>query len=190
MPAVQTNYDENLGRALLGQVANPQTCDIDTAIAANDIPFGRAVRNASLGGVSDDYVRCQLGVTSILPSPFTINSFFGIAVKDPTRDASERGENGDGVDQYAENDAHVAVLWRGDVWVEVPAADSVSRGNRLNIVLNTGQFTVVAPRAGSSSILAIGRVGAATGGRAVKALSNKTSNNLVLVRLYGDEQII
>lgn len=178
MPAVQTSYSENIGQALVGQVANPQTCDIDTYIASQNINFGVAVQRTTDGGVGDEYSRCSVGATV---ASTNVTSFLGIAVKDPTRDASEVDRSGsEPVDRY-KADAHVAVLWRGDVWVDVAGA-TVAKGDKLTVTASTGVLGAEGSGTGTT-------VGNFDGGGIV-ALSDKNSNNLVLVRLYGNEQRI
>ena len=108
MAVVQNAYSERTGTARIGQVANTQTCDVDSYLVKETagIPYGRAVR---LGA---DYNEVLIGVAN--------NNFVGIAVKDITRGPEE--DNGFDVN------THLGAMWRGDVWVE--SFDAVSAGDR------------------------------------------------------------
>lgn len=100
MAIVQSTYVENIAPAIRGQPANSQTCDADSYVAEGIIPFARAARQGS----EADRARVGMGV----------NDFLGVSFKDSTRDPSED-------DNYADG-AHAALVFRGDIWIDVDAA--------------------------------------------------------------------
>ena len=106
MAVVQRTYERRAQPLVAGQIANTQTCDIDTMISVNDdpIPFGRMVYHDSVAGAGahDAKLGAVTGRTR------------GVAIQD------ERIPASDGV-AFARGE-RIPVMWRGDVAVRVEAA--------------------------------------------------------------------
>ena len=100
MSVVQRTYNEYHDPFQDGQVANTQTCDIDSVTAAGDIAFGRMVHRDANGKA----------VQGVLAGP----KYAGIAVEDQRLPAVNGAK-------YKAGD-EVSVLWRGDIAVKVSAA--------------------------------------------------------------------
>ena len=165
MPAVQSAYQERIDEFYEGQIIDPHTCDVSTYIAEAAIGFGRPI----IRGSGDD-LRVVMGIapTTGGSNPFPANEFYGISIKDPTRDPEEN-------DQYRIG-AHVNVMWRGDIVVMVTAA--VSAGGVVRVDSATNRFTSAAASATIRTI---------TGAR---FLRDASANGLSIVRLYGNEQLL
>ena len=163
MPAVQTDYPERIGEYYEGQVINPHNYDADTYIAEASIGFGRAVKRGTGG---DKSIVAGVEPSAGGSAPYPVNEFYGITIKDPTRDPEDN-------DTYRKG-AHVSVMWRGDVVVKVKAA--VNAGNTVKVDTADGLFT---------SADASASVRTVTGARFMK---DAAANGLTVLRLYGNEQ--
>ena len=188
MPAVQTTYTERIEQWRLGQVANLQTCDVDTYVNGSTsvaIPFGRIVRDGANEG------ECLLGIKRTgADNPGTApttGEFLGVAVKDPTRRPDEASGSDQSGSQYGTKGAHVAVLWRGDVIVQVK--ETVAVGDPVWCDEGTGEFYKTgqerAPKDLGDAATRNGRYSVA-GARYMQAGS---ANALVRVRFAGPQPL-
>lgn len=114
MAVVQTTYPNTHDALVDGQIADTQTCDIDSYVLTgdDDIPFGRAVSRSNATGAGDRDCERYEGAR-----------FAGLAVQDERLPAASGGA-------YKKGDP-VSVLWRGDVAVKVSAA--VAAGDDVTI---------------------------------------------------------
>jgi len=119
MPAVQSTYADNIGNAVAGNVADTTTHDARTYICegADGIGFGVAVQQ----GTADD--GAKIGIAT--------GKFVGVSIKDPTLrpDANDKFEEG----------GHMAVLFRGTIWVKVE--DAVTVGGDVTAKTTTGALS-------------------------------------------------
>lgn len=166
MSVTQSAYSERIRPARAGEIANTQTCDIDTYIAdeANGIGFGLATRFVvNTSADRDDRRHVRLGLAAPSGPAFNAANFAGVSVKDITRDGRDGDEYKDG--------ANAAILWRGDIWVQVDG--DVDVDDIVTVNVTNGEFGARAaaathaliPRArwitkASDNELAILRVGA------------------------------
>lgn len=169
MAITQSTYSDRMAAAIRGQIANTQTCDVDsytvernaatgTDRSAYQLHYGRAA-----GRSSTEDKACVPGVTVDSSAPFHALNFLGIAVKDPTR---EQGDD----DRYVEGTI-AGLLFRGDIWVLVDGA--VSAGQDVTIDATTGEL---------GSTAADATHGLLPGAR---WLTDATDNNIAKVRLSG-----
>ena len=118
MAVVQTTYPNTHGLYVDGQVANTNTCSVDSRVnqSTASIPFGRAVSRSNQTGAPDNGIEVYEGAR-----------FEGIAIMD------ERVPASSGV-AFATGDI-VPVLWHGDVAVKVSAAVT----NNADVVIATAE---------------------------------------------------
>ena len=157
MPTVQDSYSLRMGNGYEGQIADTTTCDVDTFVAdeSSGIGFGKAVKRGTLAG------ECSLGADGASSSPFAVNDFLGVTVRDRTRSPKDS-------DKYVDN-SHVAVLFRGDIWVKVGGA--VALGNAVTVDEDTGVFSATAAADGQFAVPnARWMTAAASGGLAILRL--------------------
>ena len=149
----RTSYTNEIVRAVRGQIANTQTCDVDTYLVEDSagVPFGIACQL----GTSPQHVK--LGIAA--------NKFIGISVKDTTLDPSDD-------DKYDEG-THASIIYRGDIWVAAGAA--VTAGQDVSAVTTTGVLSSAA--AASTQIVIAGArwmtTQATAGGLAIVRLSGE-----------------
>lgn len=115
MPAVQTTYSENIGKAYAGMIADLRLADVVTGICEDaTLGFGLPVSR----GVAD------AGVTK------GGSQFSGVTVRDVTLPASQE-------DLYNEGD-EVGVLRHGVIWLTV--AEAVNAGDPVYFNTSTGAW--------------------------------------------------
>lgn len=138
MPVVQSSYAKKHSEGYEGQVATTATCDVSTFVADGTagIGFGLAVKRGTNAG------DCALGAVAAAATPFHATDFLGVSVRDRTRDPVD-------ADKYKDN-AHVDVLYRGDVYVKVESA--VALGDDVTVDTSTGKFSSAAAAADQAVI--------------------------------------
>ena len=105
MAVVQTTYPNEHGELVQGQIANPNTCNVDSVYlaGADDLMFGMMARQSAVADTPPNAV--DAGADT--------NLMRGIAVMDERLPAGRDGA-------FETNDI-VPVLWRGDIAVKVSA---------------------------------------------------------------------
>lgn len=162
MPTVQDSYALRMGNGYEGQIADTTRCDADTFVADESagIGFGLAVKKGTNAG------ECSLGAVAG-GDPFHATDFLGVTIRDRTREP-------DANDKYADN-SHVAVLFRGDIWVKVPSAVAV--GDDVSVNTANGQFSTAAGSANQAVI------------PNARWMTAAAANGLAVLRLGGAPQV-
>lgn len=135
MPAVQTIYNENIGAARAGMIANeePVTLISRTVETAAGIGFGKVVQQ----GVADD--GC---ISDLATSAMTVQTYIGVTV----RERSVRPETPNLFAQYES----ARVMRKGVIWVDVAVA--VAPTDIVTVTLASGVIGKTAVGAGVVAI--------------------------------------
>ena len=130
MAIVQSTYVQKHAVARNGQIANLQTCTVDSYLvtATAGIAFGVACKQGT------NAKEVLVGVAPIATTPFASTDFVGVSVLDPTRDPADE-------DTYKKG-AHASLIVRGDLWVQVESAVTV--GGDVTANADTGELSSAA----------------------------------------------